>query len=85
MEELGYTYEYHKGMVDKTPYYERVEEDSIRYHHPKRDIIFNLGSKEVVIQEVEDNATYYGGKPTLFFHPNLIRCMNEIMEKLGWD
>ena len=85
MEKLGYEYEYCKGLVDKTPHYTRVEEDSIVYHNPRRSIRFNLASRKIVIQELEDNAEYYGGKPTLFFDPKLIRCINEIIDRLGWD
>lgn len=85
MENIGYEYVYHKGMVDKTAHYTRIEEDSILYMHPKRIIRFNLASRQIVIQEMEDNANFYGGKPTLFIHPNLIRLINEVIEKLGWN
>ena len=85
MEQLGYKYVYQKGLIDKTPFYTRLAEDTIVYVHPKRRIQFNLASRSIVISETEDNAQYYGGRPTLFFHPNLIKAMNEIMDRLGWD
>ena len=84
-EEIGYKYIYQKGMIDKTKFYTRVEEDSMLYVNPRRIIRFNLASRQIVIQETEDNANFYGGKPTLFIHPNLIHCINKVMEVLEWD
>ena len=85
MEQLGYEYKYQKGLIDKTQFYTRLTEDTIVYVHPQRRIQFNLASRTIVISETEDNAQYYGGRPTLFFHPNLIKAMNEIMDRLGWN
>lgn len=85
MEQLGYKYDYRKGMVDKTPHYTRVEEDSIIYTGEKYIIMFNLSSRCVVLSQIEDNANFYGGKPTMFLDNDLLRCINEIREKLGWD
>lgn len=85
MDGLGYTYNYHKGLVDKTPYYTRVEEDSIIYTGERYNIMFNLASRGVVLIQKEDNADCYGGKPTLFLDNRLLKCINEIRTKLGWD
>jgi len=85
MESFGYKYEYRKGLIDKTPYYTRVEEDSLVYTSNKYILRFNLASRVLVISMVDDNAIYYGGKPTLFFDTSFIHCINEIMKALGWD
>ena len=85
MDKLGYAYTYRKGLVDKTSHYTRVEEDSIEYVGEKYIISFNLASRCVVISAKEDNADFYGGKPTMFLDNDLLKCINEIREKLGWN
>lgn len=84
MESLGYRYEYRKGLIDKTPYYTRVEEDSIVYIGKKYIIKFNLASESVVISMIENNAEYYGGHPTMFLDNVTLECINIIRKKLGW-
>lgn len=84
MWELGYSYNYHKGFVDETPYYKRVEEDYILYTGERYNIHFNLASKGMVLVMHEDNADYYGNKPTFFIDENLGECIDEIVRKLGW-
>ena len=85
MEQLGYMYEYRKGLVDKTPYYTRVEEDVIIYESEKYVIQFNLASRDMVLIMKEDNAEYYGDRPTFFITKELNDCINVITHALGWD
>lgn len=84
MTKLGYTYNYRTGLIDETPYYTRVEEDMIIYAGESYTIQFNLGSHGVVFIMHDDNAEYYGGKPTFFASQELLECVEEVMEKLGW-
>lgn len=84
MYELGYNYNYHKGLVDETPHYTRVEEDSIIYTGKTYNIQFNLASRGMVLVMHDDNADYYGNKPTFFISKDLMECIDEITEKLGW-
>ncbi len=67
-----------------TPYYTRVEEDTIIYTGKRYNIKFNLASREMVLVMHDDNADYYGNKPTLFIDEDLIECIDEITRKLGW-
>ena len=85
METLGYHYTYKKGLIDATDHYTRVEEDSMIWENDKRFIQFNLASRCIVIQLKEDNANYYGGMPTFFLDNELLKCIEEIRHKLGWD
>ena len=85
MIDLGYTYEYRKGLIDKTPYYTRVEEDCIIYTGDKYILRFNLASRALVISMRDDNALYYGGEPTFFINEKLNSCINKITHNLGWD
>jgi hypothetical protein len=78
MEELGYSYEYRKGLVDETAHYTRVEEDSIIYTGKDYILRFNLVSNCLVISQVNDNSDYYGGKPTLFLTQELLECIEKI-------
>lgn len=84
MYELGYNYMYHKGLVDKTSYYTRVEEDSIIYTGERYNIMFNLASRGMVLTMHDDNADCYGNKPTFFISKDLIECIDEIVTKLEW-
>lgn len=84
MSELGYTYNYQKGLVDATPYYTRVEEDFIIYTGKTYNIQFNLASRSMVMVMHDDNAEYYGNKPTFFITEELMGCIDEITKKLGW-
>ena len=84
MFDLGYNYMYRKGFVDKTDEYERVEEDVIIYTGKKYNIQFNLASRDMVLVMHEDNADYYGNKPTFFITNELLECIDEIVKKLGW-
>lgn len=84
MTALGYNYEYIQGLVDKTPYYERVEEDRILYTGKDYNIQFNLSSKGMVVAMHNDNADYYGNKPTFFITKELGECIDEITRALGW-
>ena len=84
MSELGYSYNYRKGLVDATPHYTRVEEDAIIYTGKRYNIQFNLAGREIVLVMHEDNADYYGNKPTFFVSGDLMECIDEITEKLGW-
>ena len=84
MKKLGYTYTFRRGLVDETPYYTRVEEDTIIYTGDNYSIQFNLGSRGIVLVMNHDNAEYYGDKPTFFVSQELIECIDEIMRKLGW-
>ena len=84
MNELGYTYNYVKGLVDETSYYKRVEEDRIVYTGERYNIQFNLASREMVLVMHNDNADCYGNKPTFFISGELMECIDEIAEKLGW-
>ena len=85
METIGYKYEYCKGLVDETPYYTRVEEDSIVYTSDKYIIQFNLASKSVVLSMNNNNGAFYGNKPTAFLNNDLLKCIEDIRHKLGWD
>ena len=85
MESFGYMYRYRKGMVDKTPHYTRVEEDAIIYESEKYIVQFNLASYSVVMIMKDDNAEFYGGKPTMFFDESFFKCINEVIDKLGWN
>lgn len=85
MTALGYNYEYVKGLVDKTPYYERVEEDRILYVGKLYTLQFNLSSKAMVLVMHEDNAEYYGNRPTFFITKELMDCIDEITKNLGWN
>lgn len=84
MAELGYNYSYIKGLVDETPYYKRVCEDRILYTGEKYNIQFNLYSKGIVLIMHDDNADFYGNKPTFFVTKELLECIDEITRKLGW-
>ena len=83
MEELGYNYNYNKGFVDETPHYTRVEEDRIIYTGHDCNIHFNLGSKTMVIIMHNDNADYYGNKPTFFLNKDLYRVLKRLFK--SWD
>ena len=85
MEELGYEYRFIMGDVDKTPYYERVSEDRIIYDGERYSLQFNLWSKAMVLVMHEDNAEYYGNRPTFFITKELMDCIDEITKNLGWN
>ena len=84
MKDLGYDYKYVKGLVDKTDYYTRVEEDKITYQNGKYKIAFNLASKGMVVTDLSGSFKHYG-KPTIFLNKNVIECIHEIYDKLGWN
>ncbi len=84
MSELGYSYNYRKGLVDATPHYTRVEEDVIIYTGERYNIQFNLAGREMVLVMHDDNADYYGNKPTFFISGELMECIDEITKNLGW-
>ena len=84
MTALGYNYEYVKGLVDKTPFYTRVEEDRIIYTGKMYTVQFNLDSKGMVLIMHDDNADVYGNKPTFFVTKDLMECIDEITRNLGW-
>jgi len=85
MADLGYNYQYIKGLVDATPHYTRVEEDFIRYIGDKYIIQFNLASRGMVLIMKENNAEYYSNRPTFFITGELTACINKITHELGWD
>lgn len=84
MEELGYIYNYNEGLVDETPYYKKASEDTILYTGHDYNIQFNLESKTMVMVMHNDNADCYGDKPTFFLSKDLLSCVEEIVQKLGW-
>lgn len=83
MDSLGFKYEYHKGIVDKTENYTRVEEDRISYKNDKIKIIFNLASRRVVFVDLANTSEFYGA-PVMFLSPEVLWCITSIMDKLGW-
>lgn len=85
-EEIGFTYKYIKGMVDKTPHYTRVEEDRIVYASDdgRIKIQFNLGNRGVVLQRKDSNGEYYGGYEVFFLNMDVILCIKKVMETLKW-
>lgn len=85
-EEIGFKYEYIKGMVDQTPYYVRFEEDRIVYtsEDGRIKIQFNLGAHGLVISKQGSNGEYYGGYETFFLSGEVCLCISKVIRKLGW-
>ena len=85
-EEIGFKYEYIKGMVDKTPHYTRVEEDRIVYTSDdgSMKIQFNLAAHGLVISKKDSNGEYYGGYETFFLSSEVCLCISKVIRKLGW-
>lgn len=85
-EEIGFKYEYIKGIVDKTPHYTRVEEDKIVYtsENGRIKIQFNLGAHGLVISKQGSNGEYYGGHETIFLSSEVCLCIRKVIRKLGW-
>ena len=85
-EEIGFKYEYIKGMVDETPHYTRYEEDRIVYTSEDGSIKiqFNLAAHGVVLQKKDSNGEYYGGYETVFLSSEVCLCISKVIRKLGW-
>lgn len=85
-EEIGFKYEYIKGMVDETPHYTRYEEDRIVYTSEDGSIKiqFNLAAHGVVLQKKNGNCEFYGGYETFFLSGEVCACISKVIRKLGW-
>ena len=85
MEELGYKYTYLGGRYDSdNPLCVTISEERIIYEGEKYSLQFNLWSKAMVLVMHEDNAEYYGNRPTFFITKELMECIDEITKNLGW-
>lgn len=64
MKLFGWTYECMKGLIDKTKYYTRYEEDVICFKKGDYLVRINMSSGTVVIQDLHVEYNY--GSPTVF-------------------
>lgn len=78
----GWSYYYDDGIVDKTPYYTRYEEDRIRFTNDKYIIQINLSSGGVVLQDKSHSEQYYM-YPTMFIGLAEIRAISLIQEDIN--
>ena len=78
----GWSYYYDDGVVDKTPYYTRYEEDRIKFTNDKYIIQINLSSGGVVLQDKSHSEQYYM-YPTLFIGLAEIRAISLIQEDIN--
>lgn len=84
MQAKGWEYSYQKGLIDKTPYYTRYEEDSIHFKNDKYRIQINMTSGSVVLQDIHNSESCYA-YPTIFLglaEFYAIRLIQEDLEKL---
>ena len=63
---LGWEYNYHNGMVDKTIHYVRYEEDTICFKKNNASVQINMTTGTVVIQDLHSCEEHYYGHPTVF-------------------
>ena len=78
----GWSYYYDDGLVDKTPYYTRYEEDRIRFTNDKYIIQINLSSGGVVLQDKSHSDQYYM-YPTLFIGLAEISAISLIQQDIS--
>ena len=78
----GWSYYYDDGVVDKTPYYTRYEEDRLKFTNDKYIIQINLSSGGVVLQDKSHSEQYYM-YPTLFIGLAEIRAISLIQEDIN--
>lgn len=81
MKENGWEYLYHHGLVDKTEYYTRVEEDSIMFKNDKYIVQINMSSGSVVIQDKHNSGDFYA-YPTIFLSMREIHAIYTIQEDI---
>lgn len=75
----GWEYEYREGMIDKTEFYTRCEEDCIRFKKDGRaSIQINLTTGTLVIQDLHDESCY--GAPTVFLSAGELVALWDINE-----
>ena len=82
MMNLGWSYYYDTGIVDRTPYYTRREEDRIRFTNNKYIIQINLSSGGVVFQDIHNSVQFYSN-PTLFISIEEIRAISLILQDIS--
>ena len=82
MIKLGWEYEYHRGLVDKTPHYTRYEEDTIRFKKNKATLQINMTTGTLVIQDLHSYDEFYYGNPTVFLTADELFAIYEITDTI---
>lgn len=77
MKAMGWEFRYHKGLVDKTPHYTRVEEDVIMFKNDRYQVNINTSSAGLVITDLSDSGKCYV-HPTIFLSVEEISALHSI-------
>lgn len=81
MKAMGWEFYFHKGEIDETPYYTRVEEDVLMFKNDRYQININTSSAGLVIMDKHYNENVYSD-PTIFLSIEEISALFSIQKLL---
>lgn len=81
MKAMGWEFYFHKGEVDETPYYTRVEEDVLMFKNNRYQININTSNAGLVIMDKHYNENVYSD-PTIFLSIEEISALFSIQKLL---